>query len=93
MKQNPNDHHRLLAAALQSKIDRLQAAKKKVRSLDPEIIARAIDAIGSVEGAAIWLTSPAFGLDGKVPADFAATAKGRSKVLNLLGRIDHGVLA
>jgi uncharacterized protein (DUF2384 family) len=81
-----------LAAAVQDEIARLRTAKKKLQSLDPEIIDQAIDAIGSVAGAAEWLTSPAYGLLGEVPTDIAATPKGRSKILNLLGRIDHGIL-
>jgi len=82
-----------LATTVQDEIDRLQAAKEKLQSLDPEIVDQAIDAIGSVAGAAVWLTSPSYGLQGKVPVDIAATPRGRFKILNLLGRIDHGLLA
>jgi uncharacterized protein (DUF2384 family) len=93
LKRKPKDTRRLLVAAVQDEIDRLQTAKKKLRSLDLEIIDRTIDAVESVAGAAAWLTSPAYGLQGKIPLDVAVTPKGRSKVLNLLGRIDHGILA
>lgn len=91
MKNKPQNCHPLLVAALQSEIDRLQAAKKKLRSLDPEFIARTIEAIGSVEAAALWLTGPAYGLKGRVPVDIAVTAEGRPEVLKLLGRIKYNV--
>jgi uncharacterized protein (DUF2384 family) len=85
--------HRLVMAALQDEIDRLRAAKIKLRLSAPEIVDRAIETFESIDGAAIWLASPAHGLEGKVPVEVAATVKGRTKVLNLLGRIDHGLLA
>jgi uncharacterized protein (DUF2384 family) len=84
--------HRLLATALQNEIDRLYAAKGKLLSIDPEIADQAIKTFESVDGAAIWLTSPAHGLHGRVPVDLTATAKGREKVSKLLSRIEHGVL-
>lgn len=80
-------------AALQNEIDRLRATKKKLGLSAPEIVDRAIEIFESIDGAAIWLASPAPGLEGKIPVEVAATAKGRTKVLNLLGRIDHGLLA
>jgi putative toxin-antitoxin system antitoxin component (TIGR02293 family) len=82
----------LLMAAIQREIDRLKAAKQKLRSLDSEIICQGINVFESTDRAAIWLASPAFGLQGRVPLDVATTPKGRDEVLNLLGRIDHGVL-
>ena len=85
--------NQLVMAALQNEIDRLRAAKIKLRLSAPEIVTRAIEIFESVDGAAIWLTSPAHGLEGMVPIEVAVTAKGRTKVLNLLGRIDHGLLA
>jgi putative toxin-antitoxin system antitoxin component (TIGR02293 family) len=81
----------LLVAAIQREIDRLNAVKKKLRSLDSEIVCQAIDVFDSVDGAAIWLASPAFGLEGRVPLDVADTPKGMDEVMNLLGRVDHGV--
>lgn len=83
----------LVMAALQNEIDRLRAAKRKIRLSAPEIVDRAIEIFESIDGAAIWLASPAHGLEGKVPVEVAVTSKGRTKVLNLLGRIDHGLLA
>jgi uncharacterized protein (DUF2384 family) len=83
----------LVMAALENEIDRLRAAKKKLRLSAPEIVDRAIETFDSIDGAAIWLASPAHDLEGKIPVEVAVTAKGRTKVLNLLGRIDHGLLA
>lgn len=40
-----------------------------------------------------WLRSPQVGLAGKVPLDVAQTEAGAREVEELLGRIEHGVLA
>lgn len=40
-----------------------------------------------------WLHRPQIGLGGRVPLDMTETDAGTSEVENLLGRIEHGVLA
>ena len=40
-----------------------------------------------------WLTSPQIGLKGKEPLDLASSEAGAREVEDLLGRIEHGVLA
>ncbi len=38
-----------------------------------------------------WLKKPARGLGGRVPLEYADTDLGAREVINLLGRLDHGV--
>ncbi len=42
-------------------------------------------------GLALWLSSPARGLGGKVPLDAMRTEQGRKKVANILRAVAHGV--
>lgn len=65
----------------------------ELQKLDAELLDIAVNCIGSVEGAASWLTRPALGLDGKIPIIFSATPNGRAAVIDLLRRIHYGVLA
>lgn len=51
----------------------------------------ALDVFGSRKKAETWLKKPARGLGGKVPLEYADTDLGAHEVINLLGRIDHGV--
>jgi putative toxin-antitoxin system antitoxin component (TIGR02293 family) len=51
----------------------------------------AFKVFGSPEKAESWLKKPARGLGGKIPLEYADTDLGAHEVINLLGRIDHGV--
>ena len=51
----------------------------------------AMEVMGDGKKAESWLKKPARGLGGKVPLEYADTALGAHEVINLLGRIDHGV--
>jgi putative toxin-antitoxin system antitoxin component (TIGR02293 family) len=51
----------------------------------------AFNVFGSQEKAENWLKKPARGLGGKIPMEYADTDLGAHEVINLLGRIDHGV--
>lgn len=51
----------------------------------------AVDVLGSDKKAARWLKKPARGLGGRIPLEYADTTLGAHEVINLLGRIDHGV--
>jgi putative toxin-antitoxin system antitoxin component (TIGR02293 family) len=51
----------------------------------------AFNVFGSREKAESWLKTPARGLGGKIPLEYADTDLGAHEVINLLGRIDHGV--
>lgn len=45
------------------------------------------------EAARHWLERPKVALGGKVPLEFARTAEGADYVVNLLGRMAHGVIS
>ena len=51
----------------------------------------ALFVFGGDHKAESWLKKPARGLGGKVPLEYADTELGAHEVVNLLGRIDHGV--
>ena len=40
-----------------------------------------------------WLHSPQVGLNNRIPLDLADTEVGSREIINLLGRIEHGVLS
>jgi putative toxin-antitoxin system antitoxin component (TIGR02293 family) len=56
-----------------------------------EVIARAIEVLGSKEKALAWLRSPVPGLRNQRPLDIMNSAEGRRDVEDILGRIEHGV--
>lgn len=57
------------------------------------LLARAIEVLGGKERALRWLKAPRPQLDGKTPLDFADTELGCQEVVNLLGRVEHGVFS
>lgn len=54
------------------------------------LLGRAVEVMQGADAAREWLTTPAFGLGGAVPLDYAETEAGAREVENLLGRIDYG---
>ena len=56
-----------------------------------QVFDMAFNVFGSREKAESWLKKPARGLGGKIPLEYADTDLGAHEVINLLGRIDHGV--
>ena len=72
---------------------RRNTLREKLFKLDPEVLLAAIDCFGSADGAAFWLTSPEVGLDNETPLEFAATAAGKERVLQLLWRLNLGMFA
>lgn len=57
------------------------------------LVQRAIDVFGTEARAKDWLRHPQFGLGGLVPLEVADTEPGAREVEELLGRIEHGVVA
>jgi len=57
-----------------------------------EVLARAEQVFGR-EKAHRWLRRPTAALEGETPLDLLDTQPGAEAVLNLLGRIDHGIAA
>ncbi|MDR5899588.1 DUF2384 domain-containing protein [Halomonas vilamensis] len=59
-----------------------------------EVYKCAIDLFeGDKEQARKWLLNPVRGLGGKHPADMISTSAGAEAVLDLIGRLEHGVFA
>ena len=52
---------------------------------------RAIEVMGSEQGAQQWFQSPVKGLGGKTPLEFADTEPGAQEVAAMLDRIEDGV--
>lgn len=57
------------------------------------LLERTVQVMGSREAAVQWLKAPRSHLRGQTPLDMAVTELGTEEVLNLLGRIEHGVFA
>jgi putative toxin-antitoxin system antitoxin component (TIGR02293 family) len=51
----------------------------------------AVEVFGSQQKAESWLKKPARGLGGKIPLEYSDTHLGAHEVIDLLGRIEHGV--
>ena len=56
-----------------------------------DVVARAVEVLGSRPRALAWLRTPVGGLDGKTPLEVMAAAEGRQQVEDILGRVEHGV--
>ena len=56
-----------------------------------EVVARAIEVLGSKARTMAWLRTPLTGLNGRTPLQATANAEGRQEVEDILGRIEHGV--
>lgn len=56
-----------------------------------QVLDMATEVFGGPAKAESWLKTPARGLGGKVPLEYADTHLGAQEVINLLGRIDHGI--
>lgn len=58
-----------------------------------EVYNRAMEVLGSQSNATGWLTRKLMPLEGKTPVDACRTREGRQQVLNILGRIEHGIFS
>jgi len=84
---------RRVLGALSRDIARRKKYLRKVAHAQPQVITRAVKALGSPLGAAEWLITPAYGLEGKAPLDVLSTHAGCEQVIVLLGRIERNVLS
>jgi putative toxin-antitoxin system antitoxin component (TIGR02293 family) len=55
------------------------------------LVARAVEVLGSRPRALAWLRTPLAGLAGRTPLEVMADAEDRQQVEDILGRIEHGV--
>lgn len=72
---------------------RLNADQSERFNRMAQMLNRTIEVLGSKEQAVRWLKNPRTYFGGKPPLDFADTELGSREVLNLLGRIEHGVFS
>ncbi|WP_372799298.1 antitoxin Xre/MbcA/ParS toxin-binding domain-containing protein [Pontiella sp.] len=72
---------------------RLNADQSERFNRIAQLLNRAVDVLGTKELAVRWLKGPRSYFGGKAPLDFADTELGNREVLNLLGRIEHGVFS
>lgn len=61
-------------------------------------VARAVESAldyfyGDMAAARRWLTHPKVGLGGRVPMEFARTPEGSDYVVNLIGRMEQGIIS
>lgn len=63
----------------------------KICRLYPEVYARCIEIFGDESKALRWLETPNFVLGNQRPLEMLDNEEGTQLVLNLLGRIEHGV--
>ncbi len=100
LKEHLNISDNLLSKIVQIPKRTLDRRRKKgrLRTDESERVLRlaqvydmALDVFGERHKAESWLKKPARGLGGKIPLEYADTDLGAHEVINLLGRIDHGV--
>lgn len=56
-----------------------------------KVFDKAYEVFEGKEAAKEWLKAPARGLGGRIPLEYTDTELGAQEVINLLGRIEHGV--
>lgn len=81
-------------------LQRRKISRKPLNPVESDRIVRlarltgkAVDVFGDISYARQWLKSPQHGLGGLSPLDYSDTGIGTDEVLNLLGRIEHGVFS
>ena len=62
-------------------------------SAENDILSRALEVFGDRMRADEWMHEPNPALKNEVPVRCIQTEKGRHEVLNILGRIEHGVIS
>ncbi len=58
-----------------------------------KVIKKGVDVFGSASGFIMWLKQQPSGIEGKLGFNSLASFDGTTKILNQLGRIEHGILA
>ena len=57
------------------------------------VVNQATQVLGSQQAAEQWLSSPAIGLDRRIPIDLLQSSEGTAMVKTLLSRMEYGVYA
>jgi uncharacterized protein (DUF2384 family) len=82
-----------ICAAVQRRTKKRIQLTRDLTAIDEKLLRRAVEAFGSVESAGEWLVSEAFGPRGQIPVVAAKSKKGLEEVLQLIIRIEHGILS
>lgn len=61
--------------------------------MDQKLLARAVEVLGNERDALHWLQTPKRALNNQIPLQLIETKGGQQEVLDLLGRIEHGVFS
>ncbi|MBL1458452.1 MAG: DUF2384 domain-containing protein [Methylophaga sp.] len=61
--------------------------------IDQKLFARAVEVLGNERDALHWLQTPKRALNKQIPLQLIETDGGQQEVLDLLGRIEHGVFS
>lgn len=61
--------------------------------INQKLFARAVEVLGNERDALHWLQTPRFALNNQIPLKLIETDEGQQEVLDLLGRIEHGVFS
>lgn len=69
----------------------LEVAQSGSRSEEVDLVARALDVLGSPKLLSNWMKSPLPALHGKTPYSVMGSEDGRKQVATILGRIEHGI--
>ena len=56
-----------------------------------QVFSRAVEVLGSLDNARIWLNTPNYAFSYQRPLDYLATFTGSQELLDELGRLQHGV--
>lgn len=78
-------------AASASKTLDVNASDRTLRLVS--VVHQAQEVLGSQEAAERWLSSPAMGLDQRIPLDLLQSSEGTAMVKTLLSRMEYGVYA
>jgi putative toxin-antitoxin system antitoxin component (TIGR02293 family) len=70
-----------------------QPPAPEAQSIEPlvQVIARAVEVLGSSEKALRWINAPIRSLGDQTPVSLLSTPEGIARVEDALGRIEHGV--
>ncbi|TPE46591.1 DUF2384 domain-containing protein [Maribrevibacterium harenarium] len=60
---------------------------------EDELLELANQIFANKQKAELWLNKPALALGGATPMEFAKTPEGKTAVIDLLGKIRHGIFA
>ena len=86
-----SDLRKNMIGAISLEIEAMGHGRELLAKADPELLLRAVQVLGGERGAARWLVKAHRSLGNRAPLELATTPEGMTKVLEVLGVIEHGV--